>query len=98
MRIVCEREAFAGERDQVEIRFGDPHAPVLFRPDRAEGEHVVCTRVVVGWKRLAAARLGLPDRRKMRSRRAIEEASSAQEKSRLRAPPQSGFVNLDSSN
>jgi hypothetical protein len=37
MRIVSERDALARERGQVELCFGDPHNPLLFRPDRAEG-------------------------------------------------------------
>jgi hypothetical protein len=91
MQIAHERDALVREFSQVEIRLGDPHAPLLVRPGGADGgmlrtEACRLRPCRCRWKRLAAARLGLPDRRKMRSRRAMQEASSAQEKSRLRAP------------
>jgi hypothetical protein len=103
MRIVCERDALARELGQ--LRFGDPQTPLLLRPDRAEdGMHRIETYVVgeiVGGFSAAVWRqakiLGLPNWRKIGSRRAIHEARPVQEKSRLRRHPQSGFVKFDSS-
>jgi hypothetical protein len=69
MQIVCEREAFARGLGQVEIRFGDPHTPLLFRPDRAGG----------GMHRMEACRLR-PCRCRLEeaSRSEIELAGPAQ--------------------
>jgi hypothetical protein len=95
MRIVSERDALARERGRMEVCFGDPQTPLLFRQDGAEGgmhrmEACELGAIVGGFSATAVWRqakiLDLPNRRKMRSRRAIQEVRCAQEKSRLRAP------------
>ena len=64
MQIVCERNALAGERGQVEIRFGDPDAPLLFRPNgpmarRIARKHVVCARIVCWLEEARRSEIGL---------------------------------------
>ena len=64
MRIVSERDTLASERGQVEIRFGDPDAPLLFRPNgpmarRIARKHVVCARIVCRLEEARRSEIGL---------------------------------------